>query len=330
MRTNYYHRCIMSILNCAVIGVGYLGRFHAQKYKMLANANLVAVCDVNAEACELVSRELSVPAYFDYRDLFGKVDAVSIVATTNKHYEIAKACLEQGIHVLIEKPITETVDQANELIALAKQQQLKLQVGHLERFNAARLALDEYLERPLFIESHRLSPFNPRGTDVNVILDLMIHDIDLIQTIVNCPIVSIDAQGAPVLTKSIDIANARITFENHCVANVTASRISFKSERKTRIFQPNSYISIDYQNKQFAVFQKGEGEMFPGIPEITRHQSIFEKGDALLAEIQAFLDCIETNSAPLVTGEEGRDALATAAKITALIDTHLIAKYASD
>lgn len=259
MRANYHHRCIMSILNCAVIGVGYLGRFHAQKYKMLPNANLVAICDINPEACETVSRELNVPAYFDYKDLFGKVDAVSIVSTTNRHYEIAKAFLEQGIHVLIEKPITETVDQANELIALAKQHQVKLQVGHLERFNAARLALDEYLERPLFIESHRLAPFNPRGTDVNVVLDLMIHDIDLIQAIVSSPIVNIDAQGAPVLSKSIDIANARITFANHCIANVTASRVSFKTERKTRIFQPNSYISIDYQNKQFAVFQKGEG-----------------------------------------------------------------------
>ncbi|WP_058451333.1 MULTISPECIES: Gfo/Idh/MocA family protein [Legionella] len=313
----------MSILNCAVIGVGYLGRFHAQKYKMLPNANLVAICDINPEACETVSRELNVPAYFDYKDLFGKVDAVSIVSTTNRHYEIAKAFLEQGIHVLIEKPITETVDQANELIALAKQHQVKLQVGHLERFNAARLALDEYLERPLFIESHRLAPFNPRGTDVNVVLDLMIHDIDLIQAIVSSPIVNIDAQGAPVLSKSIDIANARITFANHCIANVTASRVSFKTERKTRIFQPNSYISIDYQNKQFAVFQKGEGEMFPGIPEITRHQSVFEKGDALLAEIKAFLECIENDTIPLVTGEEGRDALATAAKITALIDNHL-------
>jgi predicted dehydrogenase len=318
----------MSILKSAVIGVGYLGRFHAQKYQLLPSAELVAVCDINVEACEKISRELKVPAFFDYKDLFGKVDAVSIAATTNKHYDIAKDCIEQGIHVLIEKPITETVAQANELIALAKHYQVKLQVGHLERFNSARLALDEYLEHPLFIESNRLAPFNPRGTDVNVILDLMIHDIDLIHTIVNCPIVSIDAQGAPVLSQSIDIANARISFENHCVANVTASRVSFKTERKTRIFQPNSYISIDYQNKQFAVFQKGEGEMFPGIPEITRHQSVFEKGDALLEEIRSFLECIHNNSIPLVTGEEGRDALATAAKISSLIDNNLTARYA--
>lgn len=320
----------MPKIKCAVIGVGYLGRYHAQKYKSLNNADLVAVCDVNPSVSEAVSKELNVPAYVHYRDLFGKVDAVSIAATTNEHYSIARDCLAQGIHVLIEKPITETVEQAEELIAIASAHRAKLQVGHLERFNAARLALDAHLENPLFIESHRLAPFNPRGTDVNVILDLMIHDIDLIQTIVHSPIKHIDAQGAPVLSKSIDIANARITFENHCVANVTASRISFKTERKTRIFQKNTYISIDYHNKQFAVFQKGEGEMFPGIPEITRHQSVFEKGDALLEEIKAFLHCIENDTTPLVTGQEGCSALSTAEKITSLIDDHLNRNHATN
>ena len=314
---------MMPKIKCAVIGVGYLGRFHAQKYAMLENVELIAVCDVNLDVCEAVSKELHVPAFSNYRDLFGKVEAVSIAATTIEHYAIARDCIMQGIHVLIEKPITETVQQAEELIALANKHHVKLQVGHMERFNSARLALDAHLEKPLFIESHRLAPFNPRGTDVNVILDLMIHDIDIIQTIVHSPIKHIDAQGAPILSKSIDIANARITFENQCVANVTASRISFKTERKTRIFQENTYISIDYHNKQFAVFQKGEGEMFPGIPEITRHQSVFEKGDALLAEIIAFIDCILHDTLPLVTGQEGRDALATAAKITALIDNNL-------
>lgn len=319
----------MPKIRCAVIGVGYLGRFHAQKYQMLDNVELVAVCDVNKDVCEAVSRELNVPAYFDYHELFGQVDAVSIATTTNAHFKIARDCLAEGIHVLIEKPITETVAQAKELIEIAAKSGAKLQVGHLERFNSARLALESHLENPLFIESHRLAPFNPRGTDVNVILDLMIHDIDIIQTIVHSPIKHIDAQGAPVLSKSIDIANARITFENHCVANVTASRISFKTERKTRIFQANSYISIDYHNKQFAVFEKGEGEMFPGIPEIIRHESIFEKGDALLEEIKAFIQCIEQDTTPLVTGEEGCAALATAEKITALIDNHLVTNYAA-
>ena len=313
----------MRKMKCAVIGVGYLGRFHAQKYQLLPNVELVGVCDLNTEHATRVAKELSVPAYLNYRDLFGHVEAVSIAATTNTHFDIARDFLEQGIHVLIEKPITETVAQANELIAIAKKHKAKLQVGHMERFNSARLALDEHLHQPLFIESSRLAPFNPRGTDVNVVLDLMIHDIDIIQSIVNSPIKHIEAQGAPVLSKSVDIANARISFENHCVANVTASRISFKTERKTRIFQENTYISIDYHSKQFSVFQRGEGEIFPGIPEIIQHNSVFEKSDALLAEIKAFVECVEKDTAPLVTGEDGRNALDTAEKITALIHQHL-------
>lgn len=318
---------LMSKIRCGVIGVGYLGRFHAQKYKLLPNVELVGVCDVASAASEAVAKELNVLAFVNYRDLFGKVDAVSIAATTNQHFEIAKDCLEQGIHVLIEKPITETVQQAETLIYLAKKHQAKLQVGHLERFNAARLALEPYLETPQFIESERLAPFNPRGSDVNVVLDLMIHDIDMIQNMVKSPIVSIEANGTPVLTKAIDIANARITFANHCVANVTASRISFKTERKTRIFQDNTYISIDYQNKQFALFKKGAGEMFPGIPDITQELKTFEQGDALLEEIKSFVHCIETNTKPLVTGEEGRDALQTAQYISSLIHHNLAARH---
>lgn len=313
----------MSLLKCAVIGVGYLGRFHAQKFKMLPNVELLAVCDSEQSTCDAVASELEVLACYDYRELFAKVDAVSIAATTNQHYNIAKACIQAGIHVLIEKPITETVKQADELIALAKAHQVKLQVGHLERFNSARLALDEHLSRPLFIESNRLAPFNPRGTDVNVILDLMIHDIDIILTMVKSPIAHLEAQGTPILSQAIDIANARITFANRCIANITASRISFKTERKMRIFQPNSYISIDFHNKQFALFKKGEGEMFPGIPDVVRHQSVFEKSDALLEEIKAFIECIKKDSIPLVTGEEGRDALATAENISALITKNL-------
>lgn len=295
---------------------------------MLPDAELVAVCDVNKTQCDAVAQELSVRSCQDYTELFGKVDAVSIAATTNQHYNIAKACLAQGIHVLIEKPITETVEQADELITLAKQHGAKLQVGHLERFNSARLALEDYLERPLFIESQRLAPYNPRGTDVNVILDLMIHDIDLIQAMVKSPIVSIEAQGSPILSSATDIANARITFKNHCVANITASRISFKTERKMRIFQPESYISIDFQNKQFALFKKGQGEMFPGIPDISRHESVFEKGDALLEEIKAFLHCIIKDSDVPVTGEDGRAALETAERINDLINANLLSRHA--
>ncbi|MFY7698085.1 MAG: Gfo/Idh/MocA family protein [Legionella sp.] len=318
----------MSKIKCAVVGVGYLGRFHAQKYKLLADVELLGVYDVNPKICEQVASELGVYAYPSIEQLLTQVDAVSIAASTSEHYAIAKLCLEQGVHVLLEKPMTQTVEQAEELISLANAHQLKLQIGHLERFNAARLALDQYLVHPLFIESQRLAPFNPRGSDVNVVLDLMIHDIDIIQTIVASPIKHIDAQGAPVLTSSIDIANARITFENNCVANVTASRISFKTERKTRIFQPNSYISIDYHKKELAVFEKGDGESYPGIPDIIRHQSSFDKGDALLEEIKAFVYCIIHDTTPLVTGDEGYAALATAQQITTLIDMNLMSRYA--
>ncbi|MCA0403058.1 MAG: Gfo/Idh/MocA family oxidoreductase [Proteobacteria bacterium] len=311
------------MLNCAVIGVGYLGRFHAQKYKMLENVNLIAVCDSNKDRCEQVAKELSVEACFDYSNLFGKVDLVSIATSTDKHYDIAKAFLEKGIHVLVEKPITVTVAEAEDLIAIAKKNNLKLQVGHLERFNAARVALEPYLKKPIFIDANRLATFKPRGTEVSVILDLMIHDIDLIQAMVKSPISHIEASGAPVLSKSVDIANARLNFENGCVANITASRVSFSPERKTRIFQANSYLTLDYQEKSFAYFEKSQGEMFPGIPDIAKKEQSFSAGDALLDQIKDFLRCIEQDNMPLVDGEAGKNALETATKISSIIDTNL-------
>lgn len=318
----------MAKLNCAVIGVGYLGRFHAQKYQLLSHVNLFAVCDNNPDTSAQVAQELNVKSVQHYQELFGHVDAVSIAATTQAHYAIAKDCLEHGIHVLIEKPMTETVQQADELIAIAHARGLKLQIGHMERFNAARIALTPYLEQPLFIDSQRLAPFTPRGADVNVVLDLMIHDIDLIQTMVNSPIVAIDAHGSPVLTSTIDIANARITFENRCVANVVASRISFKTERKTRIFQRNTYISIDYHQKKIAVFQPGKEELFPGVASVAQEEIVLEKSDALLDEIESFITCITQDTVPIVTGKHGRDALATAVQISELIE-HNLAHHAA-
>lgn len=313
----------MSKLKCAVIGVGYLGRFHAQKYQMLEQTQLIAVCDRNAETLANVAQELQVKPLQNYQDLFGQVDAVSIAASTQAHYEIAKDCLLHGIHVLVEKPMTATVQQADELIAIAQAKQLKLQVGHMERFNTASVALSQHLNQPLFIDSQRLAPFTPRGADVNVVLDLMIHDIDLIQTMVNSPIVAIDAHGSPMLTSHIDIANARIRFANHCVANVVASRISFKTERKTRIFQKNAYISIDYHQKNMAVFQQGQGSLFPGVASFDQQEIALEKNDALLDEIRAFVTCILHDSTPVVTGEHGRAALATAVQISELIEHNL-------
>lgn len=309
----------MKKIRTAVIGVGYLGKFHAQKYAQLDSSELVAVCDANLEIAQSIAAEHDVPAFTDYHELIGKVDAVSIVVPTQKHFEVAKVFLENNIHVLLEKPITSTVEEAQQLVDISSKNKLVFQIGHLERFNPAVLALEDELNQPLFIESNRIAPFNPRGADVNVVLDLMIHDIDIILDFANSPVKHIDADGVAVISKGIDIANARITFENGCVANVTASRVSMKSERIMRIFQHDAYISIDFQNKKLAIHQKGEGEMYPGISEIVSKEQNVEQGDALLSEIKAFLNSISSNSPPVVSGQAGLLALQTAIKISELL-----------
>lgn len=312
----------MSKIRTAVIGVGYLGKFHAQKYAQLASSELVAVCDANLEIAQTIADEHGVPAFTDYHELIGKVDAVSIVVPTQKHYEVAKVFLENSVHVLLEKPITSTVEEAKELVKIANENNCVFQIGHLERFNPAILALENELEHPLFIESNRIAPFNPRGADVNVVLDLMIHDIDIILDLVRAPVKSIDANGVTVISNEIDIANARITFENGCVANVTSSRVSMKSERIMRIFQHDSYISVDFQNKKLAIHNKGNGEMYPGIANIESNERTFEQGDALYSEIESFLGSIKNNTPPVVSGEAGLMALQTAIKISELLGTH--------
>jgi predicted dehydrogenase len=299
-------------IRAAVIGVGYLGHFHAEKYAELANAELVAVVDLDRERAEVVAGKVGARPCTDYREILDQVDAVSIVVPTQAHYEVAKAFLEKGVHVLLEKPITTTLAEADELIRIAAAQKAVFQVGHLERFNPVVRALDGIVRQPGFIESIRIAPFKPRGTDVNVVLDLMIHDIDIIQNIVGSKVEQINSIGTPVFTDEEDIANARIRFANGCVANVTASRISLKSERKMRIFQPDAYISVDFQNKTFAVFRKGDGEMFPGVPNITKEEQSFDHADALKSEIEAFLDAVINGKPPVVSGEDGRQALETA------------------
>lgn len=309
----------MRKIKCAVIGVGYLGRFHAEKYASLPNAKLIGVCDIDPHRGSEVANKHGVMSTEDYHKFIGKVDAVSIATPTQSHFQIAQLFLEHGIHVLLEKPITNTVDEAEELIALANKQKLVLQIGHLERFNSVVNALEKYLDQPRFIECIRLAPFKLRSMDVNVVLDLMIHDIDLIQYIVGSPIKKINANGACVLSDQIDIANARIQFENHCVANVTASRVSLKQERRLRLFQPEAYISLDLQHKQLAIHRKGTNEMFPGIPEIICEEQAFEQGDALRDEIVAFLNSIAHNKPPVVSGNDGKMALATAIEITDIV-----------
>lgn len=309
----------MSTLRTAVIGVGYLGKFHADKYADLPDAELIAVADVNEARARSIAEKHGVEYYTDYRAILDQVEAVSIVVPTQIHHEVAKQVLARGIHVLLEKPITPEVAEAQELVALAREQDVVFQIGHLERFNPAILALENVLKDPLFIESHRVAPFNPRGADVNVILDLMIHDIDIILDILGAPVKHIDAHGVAALSKDVDIANARIQFENGCVANVTASRAGLKSERRMRLFQQDAYITIDLQKKTLGIHRKGKGEMFPGIAEIESEEQAFEQGDALKAEIEAFLHSIKTQTPPVVSGEDGTRALKTALKITRLL-----------
>jgi predicted dehydrogenase len=306
----------MKKIRAAVVGVGYLGRFHAQKYAGADGCELVAVVDARVEAREKVAEELKTHAVADYRELIGQVDAVSIATTTPAHFPIARDFLAAGVHVLVEKPITETPEEAQQLIDLARTKGCVLQVGHLERFNAAILAADPHLTRPRFIECHRLAPYKERGTDVNVVLDLMIHDIDLVQSIVGSPIASIDAIGTPVFSDEIDIANARIRFENGCVANATASRVSLKTERKMRVFEDDAYLSIDLQQKILTLIRKRSGPATPGQLPVSIEEQSLDQGDALKAEIESFLDCIRTGKAPVVGGDAGMRALETAMRIT--------------
>lgn len=306
----------MSTIRAAVIGVGYLGRFHAQKYAAIPDCQLVAVADSQPEAAQRVATELGTLAVADYRELIGQVDAVSIATPTPKHFEIARDLLGAGVHVLVEKPITETTAQAEELIATARSTGKVLQVGHLERFNPVILGAEASLGVPRFIECHRLAPFRERGTDVNVVLDLMIHDLDLVQSIVGSEIVSLEAIGTPVFSSEIDIANARIRFANGCVANATASRVSLKTERKLRVFQDDAYLSMDLQQKILTVIRKRD--VVPGdqqLPVSISEQS-FEQGDALRAEIEAFLASCRGQRAVVVSGEAGLRALKTAVTIS--------------
>jgi len=299
-----------------VIGVGYLGRFHAQKYAQLPECSLVGVVDSEPAAATRVAAELQVPAFGDYRALLGKVDAVSVVTPTPTHYDIARALLESGAHVLVEKPITETTEQAERLIGVARQYGRVLQVGHLERFNPAILAAESLLTRPRFIECHRLAPFRERGTEVNVVLDLMIHDIDLVQMIVGSPVASLEAIGTPVFSSAIDIANARLRFDSGCVANVTASRVSLKTERKLRVFRDDAYLSIDLQQKILTVIRKRVPPASEGQLPVEIQEQSFDQGDALLAEIGSFIAALRGERRVLVSGEDGLRALRTAIAIT--------------
>jgi predicted dehydrogenase len=297
-----------------VIGVGYLGKFHAEKYAASDKASLVGVVDIDDQRAREVAARVGTSVVPDYRELFGRVQCVSIAVPTQFHHRIASDFLGSGVDVLVEKPLTADIGEARELVDIAQAKKLILQVGHLERFNPAIRRLESVIKEPKFIECHRLAPFVERGTDVDVVLDLMIHDIDVIASLVRSPVKRVEAIGVPVLTDKPDIANARITFANGCIANVTSSRVSVKRERKVRFFQPDAYISIDYDQRRAQIFHKpapGAGWL-----DIRGENIAIQDGDALADEIDSFLDCVRSRTLPLVSGVEALRALEIASMIS--------------
>ncbi len=305
-----------SKVRAAVIGTGYLGRFHAEKYAALANADLVGVSDLRADVGQGVAEACHTAFFADYRDLVGRVDAVTIASDTATHFEIAKFFLEHDVHVLVEKPMTRTSDEGSILTELAAARGLKLQVGHIERFNPALLSARDELSAVRFMECHRLAPFKPRSTDVHVVLDLMIHDLDVILSLVNANPVKVSAVGIAVLTSSTDIANARIEFDNGAIANVTASRVSTNAQRKFRVFQHQQYLSIDFGKGEVQRVISTDNPATDGPPLSVQSWSL-EKGDALLAETSAFVRSIQDDLPCEVTGEDGVVALKLAETIIA-------------
>lgn len=301
-------------LKVAVVGVGHLGVHHARILASMAEVELVGVCDIAESQASKIARLHKTAPYTDYRQLLDKVDAVSIVVPTPLHYEVAKAFIKNNIHCLIEKPITPALEEAEELLRLVQERNLILQVGHIERFNPAVQEAQKYIKEPKFIEANRLGPYDPRVAHISVILDLMIHDIDIILYLVKDSIISIDAVGAKVLSNYEDIANVRIRFAHGCVANISASRVSLKKFRKIRIFQKESYLSLDYARPGLKVYTKKK-EVVESLKDIKVFYPRLKKGELLAEELKHFIGCIKEGKTPHVTGEHGRNALEVALEI---------------
>ncbi len=298
----------MDKLKVGVIGVGHLGSIHAKIYKQIPECSLIGVCDSNPVKLKEVSGALRVPGYNDITQLIGKIDAASVAVPTLLHHKISAELLKHNIHLLVEKPFTTNLAEADHLIELAKDQNLILQVGHIERFNSAFNATQKIIHNPKFIECHRLSPFPNRSLDVGAVLDIMIHDIDIVLGLVNSPLEKVESVGINVLTSFEDIANARLTFRNGCIANLTASRVSDEIMRKIRIFQENTYISLDYKNAAACVYRKSEDK-------ITKERLPIEKEQPLQKELASFVDCVINKKEPLVSGRVAREALEVALTI---------------
>lgn len=302
-------------LRVGVVGVGYLGKFHAEKYARHPGVALVGVVDSDRLQADRIAGQWGCRSYYDHKDIIGKVDAVSIAVPTESHYGISRDFINNHVDVLIEKPMTPTIEEADDLIRLAEKNKCIIQVGHLERFNPVVGALKGIIHKPLFIESHRLGMFKGRGLDVSVVLDLMIHDIDLILNFVRSGIKSIHAAGIPVITDTVDIANARLEFDSGCIANVTASRISMKNERKIRLFQNDAYISVNFADRDITIVRQ-DGSRHEGIiPGMAVDKQSFSHADALEDEIFSFVDAVGSGKEPQVTGRMGRDALEIALNV---------------
>ena len=303
-------------LRIAVIGVGHLGEYHVQKYKVIPEVELVGVVDVDTNRVNEIANRYSTKAYTDHRDILDKVDAVSLAVTTEMHFEVAKDILAKRVHMLIEKPITYDLAEADTLIRMAREGKLVLQVGLVERFNPAIVKMMPLLKSPVFVESHRMNLFTTRGLDVDVVLDLMIHDLDIILHIIPSEVREVHAVGMPVITHKTDIANARIIFEDGTAANLTASRVSGKMLRKIRVFQPDAYLSADCGKRQLTVIsldnQKKNSHNFP---EVTTSKEKYADSDPLKDEISAFVNAVMNGAQPEVTGEDGRNALRVALNI---------------
>jgi predicted dehydrogenase len=302
----------MSKIKVGVVGVGHMGREHARIYAKSPNAELVGVHDADPAAADKIARQHGTRAFARLADLLAEVEALTIAAPTFAHTEIGLKAIERGLHLLIEKPLADTLDDARRLVDASTKAGTILQVGHIERFNPAFHALEALLTRPKFIEAHRLSPYPGRSTDIGVVLDLMIHDIDIILHLVRSPLESVHAVGIPVLSKSEDIANARLVFKNGCVANITTSRISPEKLRKIRVFQDDAYLSLDYQNQAGEIYRK-EGE------KITRNKIPVQKDEPLKLELESFLGCVQAKQSPRIGGAQAADALEVAMEIVAQI-----------
>lgn len=306
------------MMRVAVIGVGQMGRHHARVYAGLDAVQLVGVCDTDRARAEAVAAEFHTTPYEDYRALFDQVDAVTVAVPTEHHSRIGCEFLRRGIAVLMEKPISRTLEEADALIAAADRAKAVLQVGHLERFNPAVQALDGIVTRPRFFETHRLGVFSPRSLDIDVVMDLMIHDLDVILSLVKSAVTSISAVGVPILSPRVDIANARIEFADGCVANITASRISRDKVRKLRFFQPHDYVSLDYTAQEVEVFSLTSSAP----PQISHRLLPVQPCEPLKAQLASFLRCVRESSPPLIDGRQGRRALELALRVNQKITEH--------